>query len=647
MDNIAKNNSEYSNLIKAALFILALRFIKDKFENLPTISQVIDKLGVSRSRTYEIVKNIEHILSEANRTSGRPEKNNSSIDYENLFEISSKIRDFLIQNPGAVIKSANRTTYTDAFRVFIIELLTPLKNTGQFTFLHIEKATGISSNTLKVWFADKKIQLNNSDNQKNNTTTEDINEKNINENNKNDYSNCDSPAWTGICAKVIYLWENWKGNFTAFCSSLEKHRIYISTYKVSQILALSEKRCRKRRKKTDPFPEAIRNSLETFFPNAQIGADGHKITITLNNIKYSFCWELAVDYKTGAHTGFSIRDAEDSKGVLYSLNHSFLTTGAHPQAFIRDNRPSNFTDEIENHLKKNNIISMSTTLKRPQNDSPIEGAFGLFSQTMPEIEINAFSFRELARNTLYYILYSYCAGRNHVKRAKLKNRTPIRTYNEDLPNPEEIKAARKRLLEIKKRIVKQQTEERKRTNNAACIKLLEDEFDNLGLKDPNGTFITAIAKCGIEAVTEALAIFKTAAFIPDNFPERYLLGIAVNVKNRNHDYKVYDELLRLRRKSKDLIFDDFEEVKSKLKNSLSVTEYLKSVFNNAVKAQFSVDRNFWFNSTFDSLTKLPEHEKQVFCKDFARKIASQYSLSAKERDYYISRFVSLACDFQC
>ena len=265
---------------------------------------------------------------------------------------------------------------------------------------------------------------------------------------------------------------------------------------------------------------------------------------------------------------------------------------------------------------------------------------------MPEIKINTHSLRGLAKNILYYILFSYCAGRNHVKRAKLKNRTPIQSYNEDLPNSEEIKTARKRLLKIKKRIIEQQKEVRKRTN-PACIKLLEDEFENLDLKDPNGTFITAIAKSGIEAVTEALAIFKTSADIPDNFPERYLLGIAVNVKNRNHDYKVYDELLRLRRKSKDLIFDDFEKDKLKLKNSLSVTDYLKSVFKNAVKAQFSVDRNFWLNSTYDSLTKLPYYEKQVFCKDFARKIASQYSLPAKERDYYISRFVSLACDFHC
>jgi hypothetical protein len=76
--------------------------------------------------------------------------------------------------------------------------------------------------------------------------------------------------------------------------------------------------------------------------------------------------ELAIDAATDAAVGISVRDEEDSKAVTEAFESGVETTDEPPIAALLDNRPSNHTPDVE-------------------------GAFGLFAQKVPPIEIDSAS----------------------------------------------------------------------------------------------------------------------------------------------------------------------------------------------------------------------------------------------------------------
>jgi len=108
----------------------------------------------------------------------------------------------------------------------------------------------------------------------------------------------------------------------------------------------------------------------------------------LGSESFDFNFELDVDAYSGACTGLCVRDAEDSTAVIEALADGVDTTGAAPLALLLDNRPSNHTPEVDAALEPSATLRMRSTLGRPQNKAHVEGAFGLFSQTIPPIVLD-------------------------------------------------------------------------------------------------------------------------------------------------------------------------------------------------------------------------------------------------------------------
>lgn len=588
-----------------------------------TASEVITRLVVSRSRAYELKKELIEVLSAYPRPRGRPKKVRSEPPVEPMFATAAAVRDYLARRPGSEEVGARRRGYTDRFRFFVVGLLSGDGPGAPLSLEQAATAVGVPLSTLRDWRLRQLPPLS--------AVDEDLSDE-------PDDIERKTSVTGGVFEKVVALRAKWRGSFAGFVRSLVEHRLYLSGYKVRQILQLAGIRTPRPRGRKATDAEAVRGSFETFFAGAQFIADGKTVDITIGQDTYRFCWELCVDGATGAHVGFSVRDHEDSRGLLDALDHAEKTTGRSPEALLRDNLPANHSEEVEETLAQRDIISMPSTVYRPENKAPVEGEFGLFSQRMPPVVLPAGTKREQARSVLFWLLYAYACGRNQVPRRKLGGRSAAEAFEDDEPSAQEREDARARLTEIRDRILDAREAERKRLD-PVCRTVLEEAFSDLDLDDPEGTFIPAISRHGLDAALEAVAIFsakREADTLPDGVDARYLLGIARNVAHRNEDEQVYAELVRLREQAKDLFLAPLRAVSERLRSELPPTEYLDACLERALAERFIVDRHFWRRETLDAFSALPDELRRRRGPVLTRMIATQYGLACRERDQFIS-----------
>lgn len=326
------------------------------------------------------------------------------------------------------------------------------------------------------------------------------------------------------------------------------------------------------------------------------------------------------------------------------MENSISNTATKPLAVLLDNRPSNHSEEVTQALDKHEILLMSSTPGRPENKASVEGAFGLFSQTMPDITLPLDSPKALGYAVLSYVLFAYSAGRNQVPRPALGNRSAAEAFRSAHITPEQRKQAKLSLEAIKRRIKQQLKNDWKQTN-PTIRGLLFDAFVDMGLSDPQRRFIPAIAKYGLEAATEAIATFKArqnAGTAPTDFPERYLLGIARNIARRNLNEAVYEELLRLRLKANDALLRPLLYEKKRLWRSLSPRDLSLETLERALSSSATIDRAFWKLDFLSTLESLPSLLRQGIARFAAQQVARAFSLPIRERESFIAALAARA-----
>ncbi len=618
MSTVSDSSSSITPLLLSGLVVLTFRHLREHDVALPPVAPLLELLGVVRSRSYEIASQIEDAIADVVRPVGRPPKSEPEADPDQVVDIVKSVRDYLIDHPGAVIPGVRRT-YSDGFRRFIVELFedqaVPIE-----TFAD---ATGVPHETIRGWLrAGPRESTDGAETQS---------------------SDNSSPvdADRGRIAHIIALWRAWSGNLLAFQKALAKeHAINAGLHTLREVLRIDGHRKTNARGSKSP-PEAIRGTLERFFPGAQWIGDGKTLDITVGQTTHRFTWELVVDAHRAAHVGFDIRDAEDAEGVVNALDHGVATTGGTPCAVLLDNRPGNHTDEVRDKLAELGAIEMSSTLFRAQNKAPVEGAFGLFSQKMPPIRLDDSSERILARSLLWHVLFAYCAGRNQAP--DKSGTTPAGAYAESETTEEEIAAARARLREIDERIRKRNDHEF-RAFEPACLALLEDAFERLGLSDPEGRFIPAIAAYGIDAVTEAIAVFeRVVARKHIDCPERYLLGIARKIADRNEHTAIYERLVDLRGLAGDFVLKRLVRADERRREDLEPDEYLHLTLEDALDSgRPTIHRVYFRRSFLTRLRQLDDERREAWCHRASMMIAVSYSLRQDERRQFLALLAQVA-----
>jgi hypothetical protein len=147
--------------------------------------------------------------------------------------------------------------------------------------------------------------------------------------------------------------------------------------------------------------------------------------------------------------GFHVSDSEDEEALRQAYRAGVATAGSPPLATTLDNKPGNHSPGAEAALE--GTILLAATPGRGQAKAALEGAFGLFRQSLPPLEIVGRTAREQARNALHLILTAWFRGRNGRPRKHLGGLSPAQAYAQANPTPDELQKALDWVRELQRR----------------------------------------------------------------------------------------------------------------------------------------------------------------------------------------------------
>jgi hypothetical protein len=601
-------------VLVAALMLAAGDHLRASGLPHPTVAQVLESTGATRTRAYELRDALIAMLPSLQRPVGRPTAPPQEASPDVAHELHGAVTAFLMDHPGCVHGGAARRRYTDRFRHFVLALR---DKHADVEIERLAEATLVPVGTLKSW-------LNAGVNA---TTADDLAAD----------PNADAGAARTTEASahaevVLACWETWRGTFGDFCEHVrQEQRVPFGASIISQILFVNGKRRPQRRPGRSPDERALRGAFETFFGGAQWVGDGSPIAVTVNDQRFVFNLELIVDAHSGGFVGMSVRDEEDGAAVTDAFDDARATAGEAPLALLLDNRPSNHTPEVDAALG-DVTLRIRATRFRPQNKAHVEGGFGLFQQTVPALDLHGNDPRELARQALALVAQTWARTLNHRPRADRGGRSRVDIYNEPV-TAEQIDAARAALEE---RCTKQN-----RARMTALMRMdptvraiLDDAFQRLALLDPESHLRVAIARYPLDVIVEGISIFKgkrRAGTLPPGVDARYLLGIVQNIGNEREGVAIAEELLRARLDARDRLLAPLVVARDGARRSTDdLRERVLGFADRALAAVRRVDRLFWLVAVAEDISRA-KTDPAPLVGALARRIHATHRVPHKER----------------
>jgi hypothetical protein len=593
--------------VAATGLLLVARALSDSL-NLPaaSVGTILAATHVSRSTAYEAHDVLVELLPTLIRPRGRPPKPTPAPTDEST-ALTRAVLGYVTHHPGCVQRGRVRQHYSDGFRRFLVELR------AEHTAIDVESfaaAVDVPLGTLKDWLRDP-------------TPT----------------AETDAPAVppppdaeSAQMQTVLDAWMRWEGTFLGFCEHVRADLLVpFGRDAVARILHVHGQRCPAKRTGRTPDERALRGAFRTFFPGAQWVGDGMQVPVVIDGQRFTFNLELDVDACTGAFTGASVRDEEDAAAVVDAFRDGVLATGKPPFALLLDNRPSNHAPEVD--LALGDTIRIRATVERPQNKAHVEGAFGLFSQVLPELALDTRAGpHALASAFIGIVVQVWARTTNHRPRADRGGRSRVELYGDE-PSPEQIAEARRALRETAER-----QERARRTSEARCrpevLALLDEHFTHLGLLDPQRSVRVAIAGHSLGAIIAGLAIFdaKVAAkTLPDGADARYLLGIVKNVDAQNEGEEFARRLYELRIEMRDRTLAAMNADRDAVVASGDIHEVIATCVDRALETDSSLRRTFWLDALGDVLRPRDDAERKTLFLIAARRIEATFAVPPRER----------------
>jgi hypothetical protein len=576
----------------------------------PTVRQVLEATGASRSRAYELRDTLLRLLPFIERPVGRPRAESSPpVDTSSL---ADHVLSFVMQHPGCVYGRGQRQRYSDSFRHFLLERC---EQRSEVSLEAFATAVHVPLGTLKDWLRGGRQDTDAPSASKDPVRTD------------------PDPATTTRIETILAEWRRWEGSFCAFCDHVSFNlRIAYGRTLIGSILEQHGARSPRRRSGRSPDEKAIRGTFETFFPGAQWVGDGTPIDVQIGEQRFGFNLELMVDAHSDAAVGASIRDEEDSKAVLAAFDDGVRTTGAPPLGILVDHRPANHTAEVDEGL--GSAMKMDATKGRAQNKAHVEGAFGLFFQVVPLLAITATSSKELARQVLMLIVQTWGRTLNHRPRKDRKGRSRVEIYTTERPTPEQVEQARAALeercrqQELARKTIEARQDPVKRS-------LLDEAFARLALADPEGNIRASIARYPLDAIVAGIATFegkRNARTLPDGADGRYLLGIVRNISQQDEGLRITEALLRARLEARDrLLLPLHNALDTLMQNITDSMQRLKTLADLALDADRLVDRLFWLAALAEQIRRQPDSRHTALLRFVSRRIHSTFAVHHRDR----------------
>ena len=433
---------------------------------------------------------------------------------------------------------------------------------------------------------------------------------------------------------VLAAWHVWQGSFRAFGEHVRRdHRLELGNTLIAGILFEHGARTPARRGGRSRDEEALRGSFETFFPGAQWVGDGKQLGVVLDGKIFTMNLELVVDAASGAAVGISVRDEEDSAAVVEAFAQGAQTTGEAPLALLLDNRPSNHIPDVDAAL--GDTLRIRATPGRPQTKAHVEGAFGLFAQKVPPLELATRDAHTLAKTIAQLVATTFFRALNRAPRRDRDGKTRVDLYAEQV-TPEQREAARAALSErMRKQELARQTRAA-RLDPVVCA-LLDDAFARLGLLDPERHLRDAIACYPRDAIIDAIAIFtgkRLAGKLPEGVDARYLLGIVKNLDHVHQAEPLTEALIRERLAARDRFLAPLVLERDAILAGagVDVSATLVALVDRLVRAERTIDQHVWLDAAAGLVAPREHAERIVLIQRAARRIHTAFRISTHERD---------------
>lgn len=581
----------------------------------PTTEEILDLTSSGKSQAYAMMARLRELLPTLMGKPGRPAS--EPVTANSMLAISRAIQRYLMHHPGSAYFEQDRYQYLDDFRRFVVGLVAPGQPGEGLSVRQLAEASDIPLGTLKGWF-----------------------------------HQAPSPESEGRHAlslrqehihQIITLFQGWKGTFMAFCRAVrEQHRLKFGPTSIGTLLHQAGLRQRKNSRASTPN----RGSYRKLFPRAQWLGDGstmkvHCIPVQWGQMTFVFNLEVTLDVASDALVGADVSDTENEAAVLSAFRDGIATTGEAPLSLSLDNKPCNHTLAIAEATAEAGTTLLPTTPFRPQSKAPLEGAFGNFKQSLPDIVICGDHPREMARSVLKLIFSAWARGRNGRPRRNLGNKSPADYYREANPTPEEVANAR-RYVEEQRR--KQEAMRRTREERADPIKLqfLKQALSDLMIADPNHRLAVDLAYYPLDSIVGGISTFKAKlqlGTIPAGADlGRYLRGVVIKTYEQE-EITLTSELhicnrLRLRDLSLRALAEQAEQLSDECQNP---HQLLPTLIDRALAATRTIDYHFWTLKCAETLSELPAGERTPLFTNAARRIAASFRADRQRKQTLLSR----------
>jgi hypothetical protein len=446
---------------------------------------------------------------------------------------------------------------------------------------------------------------------------------------------------------VVSQWPAWGGSFQAFCQAMSlQFAIPYGPTLIGNVLQATGLRDRKARiSKEVPWS---RHTFRTLFPGAQWLGDGTTLAIYWNGQRHLFNIEALLDTATNAMVGIAVTDTEDAQALRLAYEVSLETTlGVAPWAVTLDNKACNICDAAVAAF--DGSIVLYGTPGRGQSKAALEGAFGLFAQAMPTLDIKGDSDREMARAALQTILTAWYRGRNGRPRKRFKGRTPAQVFFEDGPTPEQVAKLKPWLEELLRRqdAIRLTREARL---DPVRIGLLKKGLAELGIPDPDDRLAKGLACFSRDAIMRGLAIFgarRDQGTLPQesHLDGAYLGGIICNKHTQLELERVEVHLMKQRLRARDLSLDPLTIAADKLrakhsKDDPTKGDLVKDFLEHALAAPYRIDFLFWAKATTDAFGVLPQTQREALYKTMIGRVTVASKVDPGRRADLIDRFAA-------
>ena len=606
MPSVVENLLSVCPVVVAALLLLARAQCESLALPAPTVAQILAATKAPRSTAYELLDVIADLLPTLVPARGRPPKPPTAHTTE-TGAVTRAVLGYVMAHPGCVEGGDVRQHYSDAFRRFVLDLRAEHDSVEVEAFAD---ATDVPLGTLKDWL---RTPANPSD------ATE--------------------PAAPGPpnadgaqMQTVLDAWTRWEGTFLGFCEHVQDElRVPFGRDLVARILDVHGLRRRAQRDGRTPDEVATRGAFRTFFPGAQWVGDGMQVPVVVDGRRFTFNLELDVDAHTGAFAGVSVRQEEDAAAVVEAFNDGVLTTGAPPLALLLDNRPSNHTPDVD--LALGDTIRIRATPERPQNKAHVEGAFGLFSQTLPRLVLDTRRGEfALASAFLSVVVQVWARTTNHRPRKDRRGRSRADLYSET-PSDEQMEQARRELHETAERQerARRTLEARRRPD---VLGFLDTHFVRLGLLDPERHIRIAIAGHPFDAIIDGVAIFegkRIAKTLPDGVDARYLHGIVRNIAAQAEGEHIARRLFALRLEARDTMLASLVADRELACADPDTPRVVADCVDRALGVQSPIVRTFWLDSLANVIRGRDQAEHASLFSAAARRIEATFAVTPRER----------------